>query len=76
MKKIPIYSSYVPKFPNNIILITIINKMTNPNIPRVEMDKAIVFNRPFTLNIAVMNEPSNSPNNNNRSKDSGKRSNT
>ncbi len=50
--------------------------MTNkPNIPREEIDNAIVFNRPFTLNNAVMNDPSNRNNNNNKSKDSGKESN-
>ncbi len=62
---------YVPKLPNIIIPITKIQTTNKTNIPREEIDKVIVFNRPFTLISAVKNEPSKRNNNNNKSKESG-----
>lgn len=51
--------------------------MTNrTSIPSEEIDKAIVFKRPFTLNIAAKNEPNKSKSNNHKSNDSGKGFNT
>jgi len=67
---------YVPKLPNNIRLITKINTTNKINIPIEEIDRVIVFKHPFKLKNAVKNEPSNSSNNNNKSKDSGKGFNT
>jgi len=46
--------------------------ISKANIPTNEKATLIIFKRPFSLNIAVINDPINRLNNSNKSNDSGK----